>query len=1171
MYVYNRNTGLNDFRFYLDLNRNGRFETNGYIAEFDSAGFTNGAYGFYTGDPEWVGVLERPDQPHGPNNHFVARYAFLAQPIGNSLDLNYIYNQAATRTVNPASAGNDGYMRNQGVGSWELNLAGFLADLNTNIWSPLPLPDNIYYAFNEPNGFNFGRSFDDARALLSYRYNYLFNNLATAGQLFPNANNVFRFDNIDAYSDGALQLTTTNIIESSQQDPFGASWSGAENPNRFYSLPADLADAGHSSPAFVNRLYSTGTSNATYDRYTFYRMLDQLGTDSSADEGKLNVNYSNAVVQYNGNGSVTSIGIVPGAETNQVPWRPLDFFTAAADRLLRYHTAQWRAQNFADYTNTFGSVTTTAFGLTNIPVYVEGRFVYSPAVNRLLQLAANIYDASTNKAAALGKDYPSVFRPIFSAVVVNGFRDVYIIGFREVTGVSGINDSQLVAPLDVTALPNGISLNDNVYGVPWIIGAKKGFPNFNQFYMRNSVQVTRKLEVTRKDGQLPGATGTNQLFVMSITNRLGFSFWNSYSNSYVSANGMSVYVRDILSMVLTNAGNSWSSFYANPAIVQFATNFTFGAGTPWPGSAWAVGSAPQNEVPSPQSFVSGFWDFGFLPESDFQAAANNFVTVGNGAWDTNFVGGAVPAFPQFGLMTTNRLQAFILDGPYIIDYVQLGGPVSARNISDEIQDKTSNPTDNTQIIAGTAMWVTNGYNNAATPTRGVANQINVSKFGPEMVSAFWRRPPNMPAALNTPTLEASFFKGFFYGNATVYKGKTYLNTNLVIQAPYTPTRTAWEYVSWQANDPLVHHLASDLNTITKLTGVHHADVLANSDYPNPNMNAVGERYQPWGRDQQMGQVNGVDKNPYNFGYRDSLVWNSDHWDFPGNKYPGIGWLGRVHRGTPWQTISLKATNILQAVVAFGNNAPANVGTNTWAHWTGDTQAIIRGNILDYYDAANSAPVHDSDLFDLFTARLNDNAVHGTLSVNQTHLAAWSAVLSGLVVLTNITELPASYLSPVVTNFIVQPAGLAGAGSPIGQIVASIKKTRDSMTRTPAGTFTHLGDILRTPALTEQSPFLNRSDLDHVNYDISDELYEWLPQQTLGLLRANSSPRYVIYCYGQTLRPAPGGTVLSGSLFNLVTNYQVTAESAVRAVIRVDDATTPTPKVTVESYNVLPPD
>ena len=41
--------------------------------------------------------------------------------------------------------------------------------------------------------------------------------------------------------------------------------------------------------------------------------------------------------------------------------------------------------------------------------------------------------------------------------------------------------------------------------------------------------------------------------------------------------------------------------------------------------------------------------------------------------------------------------------------------------------------------------------------------------------------------------------------------------------------------------------------------------------------------------------------------------------------------------------------------------------------------------------ADSAPVQDRVLFDLFTTGLNDNATRGTLSVNQSGLAAWSAV------------------------------------------------------------------------------------------------------------------------------------------------------------------------------------
>jgi hypothetical protein len=332
----------------------------------------------------------------------------------------------------------------------------------------------------------------------------------------------------------------------------------------------------------------------------------------------------------------------------------------------------------------------------------------------------------------------------------------------------------------------------------------------------------------------------------------------------------------------------------------------------------------------------------------------------------------------------------------------------------------------------------------------------------------------------------------------------------------------------------------------------------------------------------MSQVGGlanviVDASAYNLHYRDPLAWGSDSWDFPTNRFPSIGWLGRVHRGTPWQTVYLKAGNVLDETTNTPGNPTNNVGIATWAQWTGDTQTVTHNGVPSYYDALNSGPIQDEALFDLFTTRFNDNAVRGALSVNQTHLASWSAVLSGVVALTNVTTLPTSYNPPAITNLIIEPAGLAGNNSALGEIVNGtngINATRAGFVNADGvrGTFEHVGDILRVPALTEQSPFLHTDTANQQN-GISDELYEWLPQQTLGLLRVGGAPRYVVYCYGQTLRPAVDGTLLSGPYFNMVTNYQVTAESAARAVIRVDRHVTATGTnytTVVESYNPLPP-
>ncbi len=130
---------------------------------------------------------------------------------------------------------------------------------------------------------------------------------------------------------------------------------------------------------FSGRLANAAAGTSTYDRYTFYRMLDQLGTDSAPESGKLNLNYSNAVVSYNNNGVVTDIAIIPGAETNLVPWTALDFFTAAADRMLRTYTTNWlqptRPIIWLTYygyhaTPTRLYIGPDGFGLTNFPYHV---------------------------------------------------------------------------------------------------------------------------------------------------------------------------------------------------------------------------------------------------------------------------------------------------------------------------------------------------------------------------------------------------------------------------------------------------------------------------------------------------------------------------------------------------------------------------------------------------------------------------------------------------------------------------------------------------------------------------------------------------------------------------------------------------------------------------------
>src|SRR5262249_577760 len=140
------------------------------------------------------------------------------------------------------------------------------------------------------------------------------------------------------------------------------------------------------------------------------------------------------------------------------------------------------------------------------------------------------------------------------------------------------------------------------------------------------------------------------------------------------------------------------------------------------------------------------------------------------------------------------------------------------------------------------------------------------------------------------------------------------------------------------------------------------------------------------------------KDPVAFGNRGR--GHSDDWDFPTNKFPNIGWLGRVHRGTPWQTVYLKSPGVftlpnnrtnfnIRGEVSADNN-----GINVlwqWMRWTGNytnsvpnfaTNETVRtfAYSTNYFplntavpDAIFTAPTRDYGILDLFTTAVNDNA------------------------------------------------------------------------------------------------------------------------------------------------------------------------------------------------------
>ena len=1101
-------------RFFLDLNRDGRFQP---------------TFPGLSGDPQWIGLLNKPDQKHGPNNRFHGRFCFFVVPSGKTLDVNFVHNMAS------ASPSGLKFFRNEGFGPWEINLGAFFADLPTSA-SPW---DYRYESYPLP--ISTGAAFDDAFSLLTWRYatnSPTF--LPTIAQLYgvPGAS-AFTADLIDGYAHAPAamggQFPTADPESMVMANTFP--WTGADSVQHFFT-PGEFFNPSRTSVAFTNRLRTATAA----DPYLFYRMLAQLGTDSApSSEDKLHLNYVNqsvdlatlarinAVAPWNARPILTT----NLSATNFVPWSLADasgaqflsvqFFTNVAQRLFEQQFRQFNPQ--------------AGLGITNIPSMVcipvatpdlvSTRF-YSPALHRLLQQAANIYDATRDDP------FPSVFRPIISQVTLpnvltNGVTSTLFC----ITGFT--NDSHR------TTLDGWLTANKQ-FSIPLVIGAKKGFPNFNEFTLRTDFQVTRKLEFVRVDtNSLPSQT--NQMYLIGISNLFAAEAWNSYLVPYPRA--LSLEVTDEAVVSITNIAGLKLTLP-----LTFVGSYTNLAANFWQGREFKLPLFQQKIV---------------LPTCRYLFQSQSFETVGTNLYFTeteNMIGFPVPDW-QFSI--SNKFEYVLTDvsNDKVVDFVLSSEFNTAVNLDAALMNfhPVPNSTENPTV---TALWDTNRLdgNLVANPTLGVLKQIEVSK-DPDTSATLWKDYVNDTVRGMDKEKAVMSFRAFV-GEGVYGQFATNLafSTALKMQAPFCPTRKLVQTTTWQADDPLVHYHVGDL-MIFPTNSIFEPVVPPGGPIPTnmslATVNAMNRRYAPWGGNPLLNDpINPTDPYAYDGSVKDPGVRYSDDWDFPAGKYPGVGWLGRVHRGTPWQTVFFKP------VVA-----PADA-------WQKQSADYLYSPL--WYRAH---PTNDWRLADLFTTATDPNASRGLLSINQTNFAAWSAVLSGAVLLQNgLSDQKVLSVSQMTNSAIqldpllIQPA-LVDTNVPpsLVKLVNAINTYREGL---PTRNFTSLADFLQVPELTVASPWLNTATKPQLWYGLNDSAYERLPQQILSLLKSGDS-RFVVYAYGQALKPADGSILTSDTMINgkniparTCVNYQVTAEVGVRAVIRVE-GTWDHPLTVIESFNILPPE
>ncbi|HKS35652.1 MAG TPA: hypothetical protein VJW76_00580, partial [Verrucomicrobiae bacterium] len=472
----------------------------------------------------------------------------------------------------------------------------------------------------------------------------------------------------------------------------------------------------------------------------------------------------------------------------------------------------------------------------------------------------------------------------------------------------------------------------------------------------------------------------------------------------------------------------------------------------------------------------------------------------------------------------------------VVDFANLDSMIGSIDITRALVGTTNLFQDTTN--RGSIFWLTNrvaGF--PAGATAGITNQIFVSTRD-VLSDAEWSSLSLNPV---TGQQKEKAIDGFrqFLNMPALFNVTNPASPGPIVQAPFTPTRKLDLQMSWQVNDPLVHYHLEDLYDPFR-SSTNNVRVLRAVDTAEPsNLGVINHgRFRPWGG----GPVKEIsnDELAYNPGVKDPLIRKSDDWDFPTNKFANIGWLGRVHRGSPWQTVYLKPY-------------VATVDQVQWNKWAG---------------RPDTHPTNDWVIVDQFTTAVNDNAARGLLSVNQTNLAAWSAVLSGVVALSNsLAFVQDPNTAPVYEPVVIQPAS-----AQLYTIVSNINVTR---LQQPGQAFPRMGSILASPALTVASPFLNAGAAPE-NLAINDAAYERIPQQILSLLKEDES-YVVIYAFGQSLKPAADSIVTAPGVYRgLCGNYQITGEVATKTMVRFMQTSSQqgrpsTYQAVIESYDVLPTD
>jgi len=721
---------------------------------------------------------------------------------------------------------------------------------------------------------------------------------------------------------------------------------------------------------------------------------------------------------------------------------PIRFFTNVASRLLESDAA------LAARSSPYPGYPGFPAGLDSIQVYPTNQ--YTPAVHRVLQVAANLYDAATSRCYGTTNAFPTIFRPLFLTTQTNGTQ-VFIVGYEELTNHAGLisNPPAMRRFNDTTNI--WVDARDLVLGIPLVIGAKKGFPNFNELELRTKIEVARKLEFIKNLATDKYPQATNQMYLLSITNEFGIEAWNSFTNVY--PRNLQMIIAAEFSATITDDSGAMTYFNSAPY-----SNYVWFATAPAlliPGNSWH-GSNPLFPNPSfAIPFAAGTSHFMCLTNSSYSFINNAFISPAQTSFEIG-QGFPVPRW-WFNLASSMRFVLYDTDAQRIVDYVNLAAASPSFDITTSL---FHGAVASGRLDGGYgSMFLTNRVGTTqASPTYGIINQIYAG-LGMNSNNLVW----NYANSFSPPGWNIQGAINFFRTNLLqlpavgVLTGPLYPTNHFY--CPYNAVRDMYLYTSWQANDPLVHYTVGDLTPSNYTTNCDW-DISVRMMSTIGNIGTVNSAYEPW-PGSSLGSAS-ASSTITDLRVKDPRITCSDDWTFPVDTTLDTASLGQVHRGTPWQTLYLKS-----AVVDYP----------TWTRWAGaGTWSWFYGVLMQ--------PRNDWRHVALLAPLFNTNSPTTLWSVNQPNAGAWASLLDGLTAWNNLSGgSPSSF---TISSNSAGAAAMAGA----------LDALRLSQ---PAGVFTDVGQILAVPQLSVGSPWLN------TNYQVVplDADLEALPAQLIARLRPDS--------------------------------------------------------------------